>query len=776
MKKTITVLHGQAGATHKKEQPMYMYIAVYALLALAAFVMPRAMVYGGLAPFGVSIAACASGGASFLVYIGAVAGYLMNGQIVMPLRYIAAVSAVAGVRWAMGNSKSVTEHAAFVPLLASGGTLVTGLALNMMNGFQIDVLLGELCESILAGGAAYFFNSTVRVLKANRGPRQLQLMEQSSLVITLAVLLMATNAVTVSDVSVGRVLTMTAILLAAKAGQQQGGMLAGIVLGAATALASPSHAFVAAAYAFGGMLSGLFSRFGKAACAMVFVLTNTLVLLNTGDSQLVIIGIYEVIAASLLFFILPRRMLMAANAVFCRVQDVPAVEGLRRSVDMRLTYAAQTMNEIAKTVDSVSEKLTTMNAPSMKEIYADVCRELCNGCRRRDTCWNDHFADSMSAFRHMGQTLRENGSLTLQDVDTVFRNDCHHCGELVRSMNTGYTQFVMKEHAYRRLSDIRGIVTDQFEGMSALLMDLSEDFKKMDQTDEQASVRIEHICRRYRLPLTEALCVIGKRNRLRVEMLVEGETAPPSEARIYQEIADACGCEFGEPEVSRNGYFTRICLSERTKYTVRLGSAQLNCRTEHLCGDAFEQFYDRDGRYCVVLSDGMGTGGRAAVDGAMTAALAGRMLQAGFHFDSILRIINSSLIVKSTEESLSTLDAVRIDLFTGTVQGLKAGAAPSFLYSNGHVSKISASSLPIGILRDITSEEYEEHLSKGDVLVLVSDGVAEGDCEWLEELIARLAVEQTDENVMANEIVFHARERQDSACGDDTTALVIRVA
>ena len=270
--------------------------------------------------------------------------------------------------------------------------------------------------------------------------------------------------------------------------------------------------------------------------------------------------------------------------------------------------------------------------------------------------------------------------------------------------------------------------------------------------------------------------MIGKRNRVTVQLLLEGDTAPEVTSRFYKELATACGCEFGEADISVSGCLTRIRLTEKPKYTLCFGSAQLNCRTEKLCGDSFEQFYDHDGRYCVVLSDGMGTGGRAAVDGAMTAALAGRMLQAGFHYDSILRIINSSLIVKSHDESLSTLDAVRIDPFSGILQGLKAGAAPSFLYRNGRLTKITASSLPVGILQDISGEEYEEIVGTGDILVMVSDGVADDDTDWLEELISKLIRKHTDEKTMANEIVFNARERQDNERGDDTTALVIRVA
>ncbi len=772
MKKNVTELYGQA----VKEQPLYMNILLYTALTLIALLIPRATVYGGLAPFGVSIAACVCGGASVPVYISAAVGYLLSAHIVMPLRYITAIAIVAGVRWVFGGVRKVTEHVLFVPFLAAGATFVSGVAINMMNGFQLGVLLSELCESLLAGGAAYFFHYAVKTVKGERGPRFLTLPEQSSLVISLAVLLMAVNAVEISGISIGRILTVLFVLLAAKAGGQQGGMLVGVVLGSAAALSDPSHAYFAASYAFGGLLGGLFSRYGRAASAMVFVLTDVLVLLSTGEQSTVVIGVYEVLASSLLFLILPRSVERAVNAVFSRAQSVPAVEGLRRSVDMRLTYASQTMTEIAETVDAVSEKLAAMNAPTLKEVYAGVCEGLCNGCRRREVCWKEQFADSMSAFRHMGQALRERGMITAADVEPTFWSDCHHREELLSMMNSGYARFIMKENAFRRLTDIRSIVTDQFEGMASLLSDLSEDLNHLERTDEQATLRIKQICARYKMPITQAVCLIGRRNRITAQLLLEGENVPPEGARFYKEIADACGCTFGAPEVSKTAYLTRIRLTQAPKYTLHFGSAQLNCKTETLCGDSFEHFHDHDGRYCVVLSDGMGTGGRAAVDGAMTAALAGRMLQAGFHYDSILRIINSSLIVKSGDESLSTLDAVRIDPFTGAVQGLKAGAAPSFVYSSGRLTKIAASSLPIGILKEITCEEYDEHLGEGDVLVMISDGVAEGDMEWLEELICRLASRGTDEKTMASEIVFTARERQDSERGDDTTALVIRVA
>ncbi len=57
----------------------------------------------------------------------------------------------------------------------------------------------------------------------------------------------------------------------------------------------------------------------------------------------------------------------------------------------------------------------------------------------------------------------------------------------------------------------------------------------------------------------------------------------------------------------------------------------------------------------MLISDGMGCGGRAAVDGAMASNLMSKLLKAGFGIDCSLKIVNSAMLFKSTDESLATL-------------------------------------------------------------------------------------------------------------------------
>lgn len=55
-------------------------------------------------------------------------------------------------------------------MIAFLATFSTGIAMNLVGGFAVDRLLMVLCESLVAGGFAYFSTATVRVI-ADAGNR-----------------------------------------------------------------------------------------------------------------------------------------------------------------------------------------------------------------------------------------------------------------------------------------------------------------------------------------------------------------------------------------------------------------------------------------------------------------------------------------------------------------------------------------------------------------------------------------------------------------------------
>ena len=91
---------------HHSENSIAKQLVFMLVWALVGLFMPRASVYGGMAPFGVSFAAAVPGAGAALVYIFTMAGYLLPGGAVVPLRYAAALAAVAGIKWSLSGIKS----------------------------------------------------------------------------------------------------------------------------------------------------------------------------------------------------------------------------------------------------------------------------------------------------------------------------------------------------------------------------------------------------------------------------------------------------------------------------------------------------------------------------------------------------------------------------------------------------------------------------------------------------------------------------------------------
>lgn len=120
---------------------------------------------------------------------------------------------------------------------------------------------------------------------------------------------------------------MVLVLLLARCGKEQGGAIAGIVLGVTMALASPEHLVLAAAYAFGGLMAGIFARFGKFAAAGAFLVSNIIVFMITATDLLVVASIYEVLGGSVLFVALPKSVDRKINRFFVRGPGHPGGGG-----------------------------------------------------------------------------------------------------------------------------------------------------------------------------------------------------------------------------------------------------------------------------------------------------------------------------------------------------------------------------------------------------------------------------------------------------------------
>lgn len=171
----------------------------------------------------------------------------------------------------------------------------------------------------------------------------------------------------------------------------------------------------------------------------------------------------------------------------------------------------------------------------------------------------------------------------------------------------------------------------------------------------------------------------------------------------------------------------------------RIGAALRPKEGERDCGDTVVSFRTEEGKWCLLLSDGMGSGEPARRESALTCRLLRQFLESGIAAEAALKTLNAAMALRGAESgSFTTVDLCVYDDSCGEAVIYKYGAAPSYIKKGGSVRRIAGTSLPVGLRGtpappDMTRVTLEE----GSFLVMVSDGVADpGRDEWLQNLLA----------------------------------------
>lgn len=266
--------------------------------------------------------------------------------------------------------------------------------------------------------------------------------------------------------------------------------------------------------------------------------------------------------------------------------------------------------------------------------------------------------------------------------------------------------------------------------------------------------------------------ILDKFDRMRVEIACDDPAPGLSSPVLQARISKTCGRSLEAGQVTRYGSESLLTFNEKPLYCLSVGYAQYAAEGR-LCGDTVKVARDGRGHQILIISDGMGRGSRAALDGAMGAGLLSRLLSAGFGFDAALKVVNSALLVKSNEESLATLDCACVDLFTGRCAFYKAGAPRSYVLRHGRLTRCELASMPAGILRGITFAKRTAVLGAGDTVVLLSDGITDADAVGLEALLCRF--QSQDQQELADTVLAYAKAHTPADRRDDMSVIVARL-
>lgn len=740
---------------------------------VAGLLAARAEIVGGLSPFGVAAVAASRGSGSVFALLGAGIGYLLPGGPEYQIRYMAASITVFLFRWIFSGIESVSQHAAFAPASAGIAVGITGVAVLISDGFLFWDVVNLSAEILIAGCSALFFD---RVMPLLESPPRLWGIGKHELVcvlIAFCIMLLALSRLSFAGIALGRIIGILTVLIAARFGGESGGCTAGAAAGVILGLGDENMMFILGAYAFGGMMAGVFSPSGRFGCAASFILSDAVVSICMGPVSQVITGMYEVMAAAVIFMILPERWVGRLTAIFFPAREVAGIQSAGKIAVGRLEQAASALGEVAETVSQVGGKLKKISSQDISTVYTEAADIACKHCGMRIYCWGTAYGETMDAFCGMTETLKINGILSREDVPRHFALRCCRLDDMLATINHCYAGYTANDSAQLKIDYLRGLLIDEFGGISQFLKEIGSGIEaRRDVSENDLEIRTAFASSG--LEIRDFTSWADKNGRLFIEAVLarKGKFAL-RKTDLAEKLSDVCGRTLSGPFVSGSKDHITLHFTEAPSLSCSFGRATVRKSGEKLCGDACDAFVDEEGRAFMLLSDGMGSGGSAAVDSTLTLRLMSRLLHAGFSHESALKLVNAGMLLKSGEESFATLDIAVVDLFSGMAEFLKAGAPPSYICRCGRVERISRSSLPVGILRDIRFERTKTRLHRGDLIVLVSDGALFEDDAWLVKAIENYGDAPLES--FARDIVKLAKDLREDGHDDDISVNVAKI-
>ncbi len=770
--------------------------ASYLLQRFLRFVLPLAggfltagtPLFAGMYPFGTALIAALPRGFVLPAVVGAIVGSITSGGMAYSgdvLRLAASAVAVGGMRWALYEIKRINESEGFATVVAVVGTVLTGLIVSgsVGEGFGLQTLM-YVCEGLSAGACAYFFSGAFRLLgRVEDGFSGLLLefteadiAEKSCALAAMCVLALPLCRISIGGFVPGAVLVMLAAVMCSNRFGAAGGAVAGIACGLMLALSGYGFS-IAAVCAAAGLIASLFAPVGRLLCALTFALVCVVGAVAADEINVMFMA--ESTAACIGFMLIRQNVLdrlMPSYEVLSDETDDDRWERDDTNIYARLQSAAEGLNGVSETILEVSERIDRIEADKPEMVCRRAAKELCSSCAIAGHCWGDEGSRTSADFDRLAGMLRERGSIERNAAPegVELKRHCARYGELCDTLNRRWQEYTAREQARRSITRVRSVIAEQLGGVAELLTDLSQrehmERQPSDMFDQDEIVNciidilVSDECI---IDENDIECYIGNGGRLSIripdfEELLDG-----------QELSERLGevLDIGL-DWSRNEDW--LTLNRRPPLNVAFGAYQHCCSDGGLCGDAYDATLTRDGdRAAVLLSDGMGSGGHAAVDAAMTCALMKRLLKAGFGAGSALRLVNSALMMRSEDEALATADCLFIDLFSGQAEFVKAGAVRSYIKRGNSIMTVEKDSLPLGIMSEVDCYKARVEVEEGDVIVLLSDGILAQDerPEWLLDELTRFRTDADTPRGLAKSLVNLARAGMTDS-DDDITAVV----
>ena len=748
------------------------------IILLCAVLSGAGGLAGGFSPFGAScITALFMCSFSPCAALFVILGKLLSGIDAECLKYITAYLFITGVsakQWFFASDRRGI-------LVCAVCVLLSDTVYGAFAGFSFYFVCTSLLEVLLCALLVMPYKTVFSYFTCRKIRRTVTKKELAALSLVLCGCLSGLSGVVLPfDITVTGIVSTFILFFSAYAFSLGTCGVLGTALGVFASLANPNMIYSVGSYSVAAIVCSLCKRYGKGGIITGFILSNAAITFYVNGSSQVLINLYEILIAGGLFMFMPAKKLkQMKNEILLLLDRNKMHENTRNAAFKSMTF--KRLNRISDAFSVLSLSMQkggkarqASEAPVIDMLAENIKERVCGACAHRADCENCA-TERDGMLKNLVLTTKRRGWVEQYDVPSYFKNHCLDYGKLVLECNKVYELYRVNRVWENRIAENRELVSRQLKDVSGVVKSLASELYEADTFETEAESAIIQTLDGLGIPVENVSVTKDLSGRLKISATVlncSGKNV--CEREIKTVIKKVTGKSFAYVKHACDKEKCMIEYKEEENFEANVGISRVRPGNEKESGDSYAIIHPGGGKIVVALSDGMGTGERAAKESGETVSLLKHLLTAGIDREAAIKLINSVLILKSYDESFATLDMLIADLFTGEGEFVKTGGACSYIARRGEVAAVHAHALPTGIIGEMETANRSVLLEDGDIVMLASDGVTDicKDDKWIRDMLIRLSASGAQE--IADAIMGEACRRV-MTCKDDMTVIIIKI-
>lgn len=751
--------------------------AKYIAVMLASYLMGKISFFNALNPIGISFlwAFAGKGAMYYGVCLAVFMGYITSSPIFGVYSYAISIGISAcAVFWCDNKDIALTEKKK--AFLSAISVLIGGFVLSFVNEMSIFIMVRSVAEAFVVFAVSILMNRCIETFET--GIKRKVFTDDEALSIAVVVVFVVASLSTVEIFSFP-IKTAAAVFfmlcVSYKGGAAVGGA-AGSLLGFILIMCGQAEYSFLCVISFAGVMSGFFGKKNRLSLVVSFAISASVPAFYMGMEQDVKGAIMALLAVGL-FFAVPERwfdVLSTYTSAKNEFDENKYYIKIKEHTEREMNRLADSFMVLSDIFSPNNNILPNKETGETSKIVDKAAERVCGNCGLAMYCWKAKTAETYAMFYSMINEFEEKG--VVSHKGRKFAKNCVKISHLEEVVNSCCREVKGEKMWKTRLEESRSIIKEQLGSMASIIRETAQNMDFRPVYNESIAKEIKERLKKENVVPKNVFVNEDKLGKYTVT--IEGQNCGGAErcsAFFVPEISAAMGRRM---ELSKKECENESCVSvfeESSVFGASYVYSQVAQKDSIKSGDSFIAGEYKKGMFTSAVSDGMGTGTRAAEESGKVLSYLERLLKAGFDEETASKVINCSLMAE-TDGVFATLDVVSIDLRRGKARIIKNGGSCVFIIRSQKAIVVKSTSLPLGISGKGESEITMFDVEDKDIVLMITDGIADSFKESnIEKAVEEAVSRSSNIKQLCDNIIDMALLKQGGEAKDDMLAAAVKI-